>query len=202
MMNRLAVLAVAAALCVPAFADHHDKGHEGHGAMDEQMKKAMELSKPGPGHERLEPLVGKWKMESRGWMKPGDKPMESKGTSTFEWVLDGRFLRQEAEGDWQGQKFAGVGHLGYDNVKKRYVQTWMDNMMTGIMKSDGRYDEKTNAVKDEGEFSCPMTGEKDRWYRGEWTLPKAGGDTMTYVMYQKDHGKEFKSMEIVYTRSK
>ena len=33
--------------------------------------------------------------------------------------------------------FKGTGIEGYDNGKKKFVGTWMDNMGTGIMMSEG-----------------------------------------------------------------
>jgi hypothetical protein len=54
--------------------------------------------------------------------------------------------------------------------------------------------------KSAGTFSCPVTGEKDMWYRSEW---KIGKDKQVYSMFTKGpDGNEFKSMEITYTRAK
>jgi hypothetical protein len=32
-----------------------------------------------------------------------------------------------------GMPFQGRGYTGYDNVKKKYVGTWMDSFSTGVM---------------------------------------------------------------------
>lgn len=170
-------------------------------AMDDAMKKAMELAAPGPEHARLGAFVGRWKTASKMWMKPGDKPMDSMGESTFSWMLGGRYLKQDFAGDMGGTKFEGMGYLGYDRMKKQYASAWLDNMSTHLMTTTGQFDEKTGVIKDEGTFSCPMTGELARWYRGEMALPK--NDTFTYAMYGKDEkGNEYKTMEIVYTKLK
>ena len=39
--------------------------------------------------------------------------------------------------------FQGQGLEGYDNVKKKFVSTWIDNMGTGIMIAEGTYDPAT-----------------------------------------------------------
>jgi hypothetical protein len=168
---------------------------------DEMTKKMMEYGTPGEEHARLKPLIGKWEAKTTMWMAPGAKAEESKGKSSFEWVLDGRFLKQEFKGDFNGQKFEGLGYLGYDKFTKEYISTWMDSMMTGMMKSNGQWDAKTGTIKEKGTFACAMTGEKNKWYRSEWKLPKDKENTSLFAMWSKDaKGKEFKSMEIVYTR--
>lgn len=117
----------------------------------------------------------------------------------MEWILGGRFLKQKYKGEWAGEKFEGLGFIGYDKMKKRYVTLWMDNMATGIFQSTGRYDAATQTIKESGHFSCPMTGEKDKWFRAEWKLIDKNKNSYTWFM-KDPNGKEFKSMEIVYTR--
>ena len=36
-----------------------------------------------------------------------------------------------------GQPFSGVGIDGYDNLRKKYVTTWIDTMGTGIFSMEG-----------------------------------------------------------------
>jgi hypothetical protein len=168
--------------------------------MDQMMAKAKEAGTPGPGHAVLKNLEGDWTVLNRMWMKPGDEPMKSEGTSSIEWVLGGRFLQQKYKGDWMGQPFDGMGIVGYDNVKKEYVSIWMDSMATGIMRGKGRYDKGSKTIKDEGTYSCPIKG-GDVDYRSEWKI--GGKDKNNFTMFTKDpDGKEFKMMEITYTRAK
>jgi hypothetical protein len=201
MINKLSGLIVFCACLSVVNVLAADKSTVAAPAMDAMMKQMMEASTPGAAHARLKAMEGSWTASTRMWMKPGDKADESLGRSNFVWVLDGRFLRQDFVGDWMGKKFEGMGFMGYDNVRKEYVNTWMDSMGTAMMYSTGQYDEATQTIKDEGTSSCPMTGEKNRWFRSEWKLPT--GDTSTYIMYAKDEkGKEFKSLEIIYKRAK
>ena len=51
--------------------------------------------------------------------------------------MGGRYLEQRFKGDIMGMPFEGIGYTGYDNVKKQYWGTWMDNMSTGMMTSTG-----------------------------------------------------------------
>lgn len=170
-------------------------------SMDPAMMEAMKRGAPGSDHHVLEPLVGKWKCTVRGWMKPGGPAEVSQGMGDNVWVLGGRFIKQEFKGDWAGMPFEGVGYTGYDNVRQEYTCVWLDNMSTGIMEVSGTFDPKSKVIRTSGHFSCPMTGEKDRWVRSEVKI--IDNDNNTYTSYFKGpDGKEFKSMEISYTRVK
>ena len=48
-----------------------------------------------------------------------------------------------ADGKMKDMQFKGMGIEGYDNVKKKFVGSWIDNMGTGIMMSEGTYDPAT-----------------------------------------------------------
>jgi Protein of unknown function (DUF1579) len=104
-----------------------------------------------------------------------------------------------SEGTSMGQPFEGMGIMGYDNEKKQYQSVWIDNMGTGIMTGSGNYDPNTKTLTDQGKFSCPAEGEKS--YRA--VLKMKDNDNFTYEWYMAGpDGKEFRAMEIVYTRKK
>ena len=166
---------------------------------DAMMEKWKEYSTPNENHKVLGTLVGEWNHTVKWWMSPDAKPEESKGTSEIEWIMGGRFIQHEVEGTSMGQPFEGMGVMGYDNEKKQYQSVWIDNMGTGIMRGSGNYDPKTKTLTDEGTFSCPAEGEKS--YRGVTKI--IDKDHFTYEMYMAGpDGKEFRAMEIVYTRKK
>jgi len=165
------------------------------------MMQMQKYGTPGTNHQVLQQAVGKWTHTVRSWMKPGDKPMESQGTSENTMVLGGRFLQQQAHGSMNGQPFEGLGYTGYDNVRGEYQSMWMDSMGTGMMIGTGSYDPASKTIQESGHFSCPMTGEKAMWYRSEWKI--IDNDNQVFSMYGKGpDGKEFKGMEIVYKRVK
>ncbi len=169
--------------------------------MEAMMKQGMERGMPGANHKVLEPFVGKWTNTVTFWMKPGDKPQVTQGTNDNTWILDGRFVKQDYKSVMHGRPFEGLGITGYDNIRGEYQSIWLDNMMTGIMMGTGPYDAAAKTVKVSGAFSCPMTNEKEHWYRSEWKV--VSNDKHTYTAYDKTpEGKEFKNMEIVFTRVK
>jgi hypothetical protein len=165
----------------------------------EMMKKFMEFSTPGDAHKVLDSKVGKWNLKVKLMMEPG-KPTESDATADVKWVLGNRFLADETTGTFMGGPFNGHGHVGYDNIKKKYVATWMDTASTGVMVSEGTYDAATKTFNYTGESPDCMTGkyvksrttekmvDKDHWVMSSYS---AGPD-----------GKEALGMEISYTRAK
>src|SRR4051812_8985726 len=117
----------------------------------EMMKQMMELSKLNENHKMLTDSVGTWSYTVKMWMNPDPnaKPEEAKGTAVRKSIMEGRFVTMDVTGKMEmpgadGKKkemtFKGMGLEGYDNVKKKFVGTWMDNMGTGMMTSEGDYD--------------------------------------------------------------
>jgi hypothetical protein len=168
--------------------------------MQAMMEKVKEAGTPGPEHALLNPLEGNWSATSTHWMKPGDKPQRSTGTSAMAWTMGGRFLKQDFTSDMMGQTFHGLGYLGYDKVKKEYVSVWMDDMSTGLFEGSGPYEASTKSVTQTGTFNCPIKG-PNQWFMWKWKIVNNNKNIFTMYMQDPD-GKEFKGMEIVYKRVK
>ncbi len=160
----------------------------------------MKMASPGDNHKNMEIFAGNWNYSLKMWMDVKGKPEESKGTATGKWILGGRFLQADVKGTAMGQPFEGMSIMGYDNLKGQYQSLWLDNMTTGIMQSTSMYDPAAKTFTETGVFSCPMTNEKDRPFRG--SVKVADNYNYTYSMFQTGpDGKEFKAMEITYTRA-
>ncbi len=163
------------------------------------LEKMKTLMSPGEAHKVLEPLVGKWSYTGKFWMTPDGPAQDMTGTAEHAMIYSGRFLKQEVVGPWMGETFNGLGYTGYDNVKQAYVSIWLDSMGTGLMTSSGQYDAASKTLTLSGTNSCPLTGEKDRPGRSTWTM--TDNDHTSYASYTAGpDGKEFKSMEIQYSR--
>ena len=167
--------------------------------MDPQamMEMYQKLATPGEPHKLFASLAGSWKTTTKEWMEPGKPPSESTGTAEMKMVLDGRFLQQEFTGNMMGQPFSGIGIDGYDNLRKRYVTTWIDTMGTGIFQMEGtaNADGKTITLKG----SHPEPGGGKMTHRAVWKI--VDNNTQTFDMYGAHHGgKEMKVLEITYTR--
>lgn len=108
--------------------------------MAEMMAKWKEMNAKGPEHKKFEKMVGKWDAQTKMWMAPGAEPMVSKASAEFRLILDGRYIVQKFKGEWMGDPFEGMAIEGFDRVKKKFVSIWMDDMSTGIFKSEGTTD--------------------------------------------------------------
>lgn len=197
----IALLTFAAA--VPVRAEEEKTALQATSApekMDEaKMAEWKKNAAPNENHKVLEAFVGQWNHTVSWRMSPEAPVQESTGTNTNEWIMSGRFLKQEIKGEAMGEPFEGLGFTGYDNVKQEYTSVWMDSMGTGIMTSSAQYDPATQTIREQGSFSCPMTGEKNKPFRAEWKI--VGLDSYRYEMYtQAPDGSEFKSMEALYQR--
>lgn len=72
-------------------------------------------------------------------------------------------------------------------------------MGTGIMNGSSSFDSATNTLSEDGTFSSPMEGNKS--YRGVTKI--IDNDIFTYECYiTGPGGKEFRAMQITYTRKK
>lgn len=153
---------------------------------------------PGDFHANLEDLVGQWDLKVRWRMQPEAEWMESQSKAESKWILGGRFIVEHVQGESMGMPFEGFGHTGYDNVKKKYVSTWMDSMGTGMMMSEGTCDPSGKVFTFSGTFMDPMTG-KSKTVKS--VLQIINKEKHVFEMFDTGpDGKEFLSMEITYTR--
>jgi hypothetical protein len=173
------------------------------------MKQMMELSKTGENHKLLANLAGTWVYDIKFWMNPDPNapPSESKGTAVRKPIMNGRYFVMDVSGKMQmpgpdgkpkDMQFKGMSIEGYDNVKKKFVATWIDNMGTGIEFSDGTYDPATKTFTYNLEME-PVPGMKTQVRE---VLKIADKDHQTLEWYENRGGQEKKTMEISYTRKK
>ncbi len=208
-----AAVALAAAMTVPSFAQDKtaskDKPASGQPSEQEMMNAMMEMSKIGDNHKLLGRGVGEWTYKLKSWMSPDPSapPTESSGTSTVKPLLGGRYFQGEHAGKFQmpgpdgkmmDMDFKGTAIEGYDNAKKKFVSTWIDNMSTGIMMSEGTYDAGTKTFTFNAEFEM-MPGMKTKVRQ---LLKITDDDHKTMEFFEDRGGTEVKTMEIAYTRKK
>lgn len=166
-------------------------------AMMEAWEKAMT---PGEMHQKLQPFVGNFDCRVRSWMDPNKPPEDSAGTSEAKWIFGDRFIEQTFEGSMMGQAFNGLGYTGYDNVKKKYVGTWMDSMGTGIYINSGTVDASGKIWTFKGNMDDPLTGKA---ISVDQKLTLTDNDHHTFEMWMAGpDGKKFKTLEIEYSRKK
>lgn len=167
-------------------------------AAADPMKLMLQLGQPGEHHAHMAKLVGKWSARGKFWVAPDQPPSESLGTMVIEPALNGRFLRSEYTGEYLGTPFHGLGYDGYDNLKRKHVGMWVDDMGTTMMTfegtcSDGGKITTMHTTVDDPVSGAPMA------MRTVATVVDAR--TLRYETFVAlADGSEFKTMEIVYTR--
>jgi len=196
-------IVTSVAIALPSFAQ--DKKDEKQPSEAEMMKMMTELAKPGENHNLLASGVGNWTYKVKWWLDPSAPPSESSGTSVTKEVMGGRYFITEHTGKMQmpgpdGKPtevdFKGIATEGYDNIKKKFVSSWIDNMGTGIMLSEGDYDAsgKTFTYRTECEM---MPGTKTKIRE---VIKITDKNHRTFEFYEDRGGTEVKTMEIQYTR--
>lgn len=181
--------ALAAALVL---ADESDLKSE------EMVKKMEAAGRVGAEHKALEPLVGNWTAEVKTWMVPGSAPAVTKATAKSAWIMDGRFVQEEFNGEFMGKPFRGMSLTGYDNTEKKYKSMWIDDMHTSMMTSEGQGENGNKVITLAGQYDCPLTGEKDLTMKQVIRIESR--DKHVLEMYDPSKGENSKTMEITYTR--
>ncbi len=129
---------------------------------------------------------------------PGAPPQKSTATAEFKPLLGGRYMQQEVHGDMGGQPFEGMGIEGFDNASKERWGMWVDSMSTGSMMTRGKCAAGAKTCTLTGSMIDPITGKPSAVRE---VLTRNGDNSFTFDMHGPDpNGKEFHTMQIVYTR--
>jgi hypothetical protein len=196
-MSRIALLA-AVVFAVTAFADDKKPSADEKAMMEAYMK----LAQPNEHHKKLDTLAGDWTYQAKFWMAPEAPPMEMAGTTKYVWILDGRFLREEVKGPAQAgmPPFHGVGIMGYDNARKKYVGAWIDSMTTSLTHMSGDMDSSGKALTFHYEEFDVATG---KMAKVKQVTKINGPDSHDVYFYKVEpNGKEMKTGEIKAVRAK
>jgi len=189
-----------------------DAAQKGTGETGATMQQWAKYTQPGEHHARLRPLVGRWNMTVRAMMAPGqpvstaapEQPvLEDTGTAEYEWILGGRYVLQKIRGNPEAAgeaPYEGMGLIGYDNVKQKYVAMWVDNMMTAIFTCAGTCDASGKVITLIGEDTDPMTRKPTKVRSVLRIVDENKWVSETYC--QGPDGKEFKALEMIYARKK
>lgn len=139
-------------------------------------------------HALLQKFVGEWETVSEAVMGPGQPTVKCEGRIRGR-MLGDLWVVNQSEGNIMGTTMHALQTIGYDPAKKKYVGTWVDNMMNHMWKYEGTLDEagkiltleaegpnfltpgKTTKFRDSYEFKSPdhiiarssMQGEDGKW---------------------------------------
>ncbi len=165
----------------------------------DEMKAYQEFMTPGPMHKWMAKLNGTWEADITSYMNPVN-PDKSKATNVTTTIMNGLYQVGDYTGNMMGMPFQGHSIMGYDNAKKIFVNTWIDNMGSGIIYMTGKYDEATKTLHLKGKQTNPMNG-TDVDIREEMKF--IDDNNYILVMYGSGtDGKEIKFMEGTFNRKK
>ena len=171
-----------------------------HAQSEAEMKAWMAYMTPGDPHKMMAKWDGEWTGEVTMWMAPGAAPSKNTSTAINKMILGGRYQVSNHKGNFNGMPFEGMGTLAYANAKKVFLSTWIDNMGTGVMNMEGPWDEATKSITLKGKMIDPTTGKE---VTAKETFRILDDNTQVMEMYAPaPDGKEFKTMEIKFTRKK
>lgn len=162
----------------------------------------MKAGMPGAMHEHLAQSVGTWDGQVKSWAMAGAPAETSTCVTTNAMVFDGRYLRSETKGDMMmgGHKmtFEEMGLYGFDNVRQRFENTWINSMSTCAMRGTGMLSADKKTMTWTMIYADALTG-KDATMRE--VDREMGPNTSVMELYGAGpDGKEFKMMEITSTR--
>jgi hypothetical protein len=199
-LNSFLSAAIAAGTFVAGWtiADDKPRSEQLDPKVAEMMKKAEAAATPGASHRKLDHLVGEWTAEVKCWMAPDAPPTVTTGTAKSSWVMNGRFVQQEFNGEFMGKPFHGMSFTGYDNVRGKYNSVWVDDMSTTMFTSEGEVDAEGKVFTFTGSYSCALTGEKHKTARQVYRI--LSRDKHIFEMHDLSKPGASKTMEITYVR--
>jgi hypothetical protein len=175
--------------------------------MDQMMKLWQKYALPGEYHKKIELFEGEWDVTTKIWMEgPDEDPNVSHATVWSKSVLGGRFIQTTMKGtmsfEYQGEVMEfpveGVGYLGYDNFKGKYVSVWMSTSDTGMYYTEGLIDPTGKIFTYYGRMDDWQSGERAKPYKIETKiidentivevmhdLSKPDGKTLMFEMVSK-----------------
>lgn len=165
-----------------------------------KMKNWQAYATPGEMQKMMASWNGTWNGKVLLWHKAGMAPDSSKATSVNKMIMGGRYQISNFTGNMMGMPFEGMSKMAYDNAKKVFISTWIDNMGTGISTMEGTWDAATKTMTMTGKMVDPERGD------GRETVARQVFrviDDIHHVMEMYgpgDDGKEFKWMEINFTK--
>jgi hypothetical protein len=163
-------------------------------------KRWQEFATPGDAHKMMAKSNGTWAADLTMWEMPNGPAMKATGTAINKMVMGGRYQITNFTSKMMGMPFEGMSTAAYDNGKKMMTSTWIDNMGTGIMTMEGPWDDATKSSTSTGKAYDAAAG-RVLTYKEVFKI--VDDNTQTMEMYKPGpDGKEFKCMEIKYTRKK
>ena len=156
---------------------------------------------PGPMHKLLASLNGEWQGDVTFWPAIGARPIKSTSSVVNKMLYGGLFQEGIHKSTINGKPYETKLIWGYDNVKKEFFILAIDNMGSGFGHLEGTYDTASKVFNFVLHKTDPVTGE-DNLFREVRKIVNTDRQEMKMYQTDKKTGKEYQSLEIIYTRKK
>jgi Protein of unknown function (DUF1579) len=164
------------------------------------MKNWQAYMTPGDMHKMLAKSDGEWNGDVTMWMYPGAPEQKSTSKAVNKMIMNGLYQEANHTGNMMGMPFNGKSIVGYDNHLNEFISTWIDNMGSGIMMMKGPWDDATKTINLKGKMIDAGT-KAETAVRETFKIIDDNTQEMEMFVMTPD-GKEFKTMNIKYTRKK
>lgn len=155
---------------------------------------------PGDVHKMIASWDGDWTADAIMWHSPDAPPDTAKLAVNHKMILGGRYQVAAHKGNMMGMPFEGISTTGYDNAKKKFINTWVDNTGTGVMYMEGTWDEGSKAITYMGKMvSIERNDGSEEGVKQVLRITDPTHQQMEMFMIDPS-GKETKTMEIWYTK--
>jgi hypothetical protein len=151
------------------------------------MAQPPSAAPPTKEHEWLAQFVGEWDSESEAVAGPGQPAIKCKGAMTSK-KLGGFWVVNDLTGNMMGTEMHGLQTIGYDPEKKKYIGTWVDNMMGHMWKYEGAVDSSGKKLVLEAEGPSMFEPGKTAKYRDSYEF-KSADHVVAVSEMQDDKGQ-------------
>ncbi len=143
----------------------------------------------------LKQLEGKWDVAVT--TQPGNK--KSNGERECKFVCGGRWLATNFDSKIDGQEYQGRSHQSFDVIKKKFVMSHVDSLITAPMIFEGEYDKEKSTFNMTCNTELPDAGKVT--FRSVHRITDADHQVMEMYL-TAGNGGEFKVLTMEYTRRK
>jgi hypothetical protein len=165
----------------------------------EMLKLFAKYTTLGEEHRLLERFIGEWDAQSS--MIMGDQRSTTKGSATFRWKVEGRWLESEWRGEMMGMPVVSHGWLGYDKFKMSYVMTSITSLDTAMNEAEGDLTPDGKALVMYGTLDEYLSGEHDKMVKYVYRFVSA--DEIVFEVHDLPIGEvNTQVMEFRFTRKK
>jgi len=127
-------------------------------SIEAQAKEFSVASRPGSGHQALEPLLGDWDVALSTIGADGAESEPYRGRAALAWTLGGRFLRWDASIAFGETPGTTTGYLGFNTRTREYQLMMISDLATGMEIARGGGDLRGSGIVLEIEQVDPASG--------------------------------------------